>query len=180
MGANSPVAKWMPWPTATRFGWTSFGQANRLRIVLSNASMPTARQVFECVRLLHAGPYPGEIRALAAGRQPTPPARFATRSGTGLLRRRLVSDGMDGPCLYELLNGELFYTLYEAQVIIERWRRQIQHAASAQCAGVSATGPGNGCTAELPLGVAEFNGWPNSWGRVTTSQWICHLQKHNH
>jgi transposase InsO family protein len=24
----------------------------------------------------------------------------------------------------ELLNGELFYTLHEAQVLVERWRRQ--------------------------------------------------------
>ena len=31
---------------------------------------------------------------------------------------------VDGKLRDELLNGELFYTLYEAQVVIERWRCQ--------------------------------------------------------
>lgn len=33
-------------------------------------------------------------------------------------------ESFNGKLRDELLNGELFYTLYEAQIIIERWRRQ--------------------------------------------------------
>lgn len=33
-------------------------------------------------------------------------------------------ESFNGKLRDELLNGELFYTLYEAQVLIERWRRQ--------------------------------------------------------
>jgi len=33
-------------------------------------------------------------------------------------------ESFNGKLRDELLNGELFYTLYEAQVVIERWRRQ--------------------------------------------------------
>lgn len=33
-------------------------------------------------------------------------------------------ESFNGKMRYELLNGELFYTLKEAQIIIEKWRRQ--------------------------------------------------------
>jgi transposase InsO family protein len=37
----------------------------------------------------------------------------------------------------ELLDGEVFYTLQEAQIIIESWRRPLQHREAACVAGVS-------------------------------------------
>lgn len=33
-------------------------------------------------------------------------------------------ESFNGKSRDELLNGELFYTVYEAQVVIQRWRRQ--------------------------------------------------------
>jgi transposase InsO family protein len=32
-------------------------------------------------------------------------------------------ESFNGKVRYESLNGELFYTLQEAQVVVERWRR---------------------------------------------------------
>lgn len=40
------------------------------------------------------------------------------------LRGAYDVESFNGKLRDELLNGELFYTLYEAQVVIERWRRQ--------------------------------------------------------
>jgi len=46
----------------------------------------------------------------------------------------------------ELLNGEIFYSLKEAQIIIEQWRRHYNtkrpHSATTQCTGLPPTGPG--------------------------------------
>ena len=36
----------------------------------------------------------------------------------------------------ELLNGEIFYTLKQAQVVIEPWRCHYTHHPAAQCAGI--------------------------------------------
>ena len=40
----------------------------------------------------------------------------------------------------ELLNGEIFYTLKEAQIVIENWRQPLQHGASAFIAGIPTAG----------------------------------------
>jgi putative transposase len=37
-------------------------------------------------------------------------------------------ESFNGKMRYELLNGEIFYTLTEAKVIIERWRRHYNTA----------------------------------------------------
>jgi transposase InsO family protein len=39
-----------------------------------------------------------------------------------------------------LLNGEIFYTLKEAQILIERWRREYNTVRPHSGFGVSATG----------------------------------------
>ena len=42
----------------------------------------------------------------------------------------------------ELVDREIFYTRTEAQILIERWRREDQHGAATQCVGRSPPGPG--------------------------------------
>ena len=49
----------------------------------------------------------------------------------------------------EFLNGEIFYSLKEAQILTERWLGALQHCAPALVARVSATG-----TDGLPPGDA--------------------------
>ncbi len=43
----------------------------------------------------------------------------------------------------ELLNGEIFYSLREAQIVIKQWRLALQHKAPAQCPRLSAPGARN-------------------------------------
>ncbi len=43
----------------------------------------------------------------------------------------------------ELLNCEIFYTLKEAQVLIEQWRRHYNTLHAAQRAGLQTTGTGS-------------------------------------
>jgi len=40
----------------------------------------------------------------------------------------------------ELLNGELFYSLAEARIVIEGWRQHYSHAASTLVSGIQTTG----------------------------------------
>ncbi len=42
----------------------------------------------------------------------------------------------------ELLNGEIFYTMKEAQIVIESWRRPYKGRAPARRSGLPAPGPG--------------------------------------
>lgn len=76
-------------------------------------------------------------------------------------------ESFNGKLRDELLNGELFYTLHEAQVLVERWRRQY-NTQRPHSAGVSATGPRepHGHTDRL-VGVSELNRWPNRWGQIS-------------
>ena len=48
-------------------------------------------------------------------------------------------ESFNGKLRDELLNREIFYTLREAQVLIERWRQGVQHDPAAQLAGLPAT-----------------------------------------
>ena len=63
----------------------------------------------------------------------------------------------------ELLNGEIFYTLKEAQVLIESWRRHYKRRAPAQQPGIPAAGPGNDRHAQagrpVPLRSAGHPAW---------------------
>ena len=43
----------------------------------------------------------------------------------------------------ELLNGELFSTLREAQILIENWRAPVQHPATAQVLRTMTAGAGD-------------------------------------
>ena len=43
----------------------------------------------------------------------------------------------------KLLNGEIFYTLKEAEIIIEIWRKHYNTNSTAQCFGLPPTRPGN-------------------------------------
>ena len=52
-------------------------------------------------------------------------------------------ESFNGKLRDECLNGEIFYSLKEAQVVIEMWRRHYKHRASAQRAGLSATRAGD-------------------------------------
>jgi len=54
----------------------------------------------------------------------------------------------------ELLNGEIFYSLKEAQNIIEQWRRILQHEETAQCIGIPITGSGSHRSHGLEAGHA--------------------------
>jgi putative transposase len=49
-------------------------------------------------------------------------------------------ESFNGKLRDELLNPEIFDTLLEAQVLVERWRRHYNAGTSPQCAGVPATG----------------------------------------
>jgi len=45
----------------------------------------------------------------------------------------------------ELLDGEIFYTLREAQIVIERWRTPLQRGSPACLAWLSGPGTGGVC-----------------------------------
>ena len=47
----------------------------------------------------------------------------------------------------ELLDREVFHSLKEAEVLIERWRRHLQHLEAAQCPRVSAARAGSNLAA---------------------------------
>ena len=49
------------------------------------------------------------------------------------------NESFNGKLRDELLNGEIFYTLKEAQILIERWRREYKYSKASQCFGLSAT-----------------------------------------
>ena len=49
----------------------------------------------------------------------------------------------------ELLNGELFYTLHEAQVLIERWRRQYNTQRPHSALGYRPPAPDTGSVAPM-------------------------------
>ena len=49
-------------------------------------------------------------------------------------------ESFNGKVRDELLDREIFFTLTEAQVLIERWRREYKHGAAAQRARLSAAG----------------------------------------
>lgn len=50
-------------------------------------------------------------------------------------------ESFNGKMRYELLNGELFYTLKEAQIIIEKWRQQYNRIRPHQSLGFRAPVP---------------------------------------
>jgi putative transposase len=58
-------------------------------------------------------------------------------------------ESFNGKLRDEFLNGEIFYSLKEAQILTERWARRIQHGAAALGAGLQAAGAG-GLSPPLP------------------------------
>ena len=51
-------------------------------------------------------------------------------------------ESFNGKLRDECLNGEIFYSLKEAQIVIEQWREGIQHPETALGAGLQAPGAG--------------------------------------
>ena len=49
-------------------------------------------------------------------------------------------ESFNGKLRDEFLNGEIFYSLKEAQILTERWRVEYKHGASALSAGLQTTG----------------------------------------
>jgi len=85
----------------------------------------------------------------------------------------------NGKLREELVNGELFDTLLEAQVLVERWRQHYNACPAAQCAGVPATTGAGGSAAMgrehgslTPDGTCTSNieGGPVFGGRPTITQ----------
>ena len=50
------------------------------------------------------------------------------------------NESFNGKLRDELLNGEIFYTLKEAKVLIEQWRHPLQHRQATQLAGLPSVG----------------------------------------
>ena len=50
-------------------------------------------------------------------------------------------ESFNGKLRDDLLDREIFYTLTEAPILIDRWPPAVQHSAAAQHVGLSATGP---------------------------------------
>lgn len=66
--------------------------------------------------------------------------------------RRLGSEDVIGKMRDELLNGEIFYTLAEAQVLIERWRREYNQVRPHSSLGYRPPAPE---AIEWPLGATR-------------------------
>lgn len=60
-------------------------------------------------------------------------------------------ESSNGSMRDELLNGEIFCTLAEAQILIEAWRRHYNTVRPHSSLGVSPAYPGNGDTAMAVL-----------------------------
>jgi len=52
-------------------------------------------------------------------------------------------ESFNGKLRDECLNGEIFYSLKEARVVIELWAQVLQHDPTTQLTGISSVGPGN-------------------------------------
>ena len=82
--------------------------------------------------------------------------------------RTATSRSFNGKLRDELLGREQFDTLLEAKVLIERWRRHLQHRPAAQLLGLPGPGAGGdpACFARFGYASASEAGWrwdmPNS------------------
>ena len=52
-------------------------------------------------------------------------------------------ESFNGQLRDELLDREIFYTLTEAKILLERWRREDNTVAAAPCVGLSTAGSGS-------------------------------------
>ena len=76
-------------------------------------------------------------------------------------------ESFNGKLRDELLNGELFYTLHEAQVLVERWRQRYNTRRPHSALGYRHR-PQRPAPRTSAVGVTELNRWPNSWGLVNS------------
>ena len=81
-------------------------------------------------------------------------------------------ESFNGKLRDELLNREVFETLREAQVLIERWRREYKPAAASQRPGLPSSGTGDlsaqGAALEfIPMGWTPDNSGSNLEGCTT-------------
>jgi len=65
-------------------------------------------------------------------------------------------ESFNGKLRDELLDGEIFDTLLEAKVLIERWCG-VQHDPTAQCVGVQASGTGSNSAMEVQPRCARLD-----------------------
>jgi len=74
-------------------------------------------------------------------------------------------ESFNGKFRYNYLDGALFYTLREAQVLIERWRRHTIRSARTAHWGI---GPRSGRQSLHSQCAHDYLGeWPNNWWEVT-------------
>ncbi len=64
------------------------------------------------------------------------------------------NERFNGSLRDELLNGEIFYTLKEAQVLIERWRWEYNHFRPHSSPGYQPPAPAAWLPADLAVGAA--------------------------
>ena len=97
-------------------------------------------------------------------------------------------ESLNGKLRDELLDGEIFYTLKEAQVLIERWRRHYNTvrphsslgykppapvARQPRAPGLPKWGPTTALELVALLGVGHLNGPPTKHTAATSTQ-ACH------
>jgi len=66
----------------------------------------------------------------------------------------------------ELLNGEIFYTLKEAQIIIEQWRRHYNTIRERSALGYHPPAPQTIIPIDQRPAMHSHSNWPSWWGRV--------------
>ena len=70
-------------------------------------------------------------------------------------------ESFNGQLRDELLDREIFYTLTEAKILLERWRREDNTVAAAPCVGLSTAGSDSGSYRSLggdpPTHRGSFN-----------------------
>ena len=66
-------------------------------------------------------------------------------------------ESFNGKLRDELLNGEIFYTLKEAKVVIERWRQEFNRLRPHSSLGYRPPAPETICLKPAPLHSAGFN-----------------------
>ena len=66
------------------------------------------------------------------------------------------NESFNGKLRDELLNGEIFYTLKEAEVLIERWRRHYNHLRPHSACGYKPPAPEAWCAGKVQYGLSRI------------------------